>query len=173
MGGGGGGAPPPPPSSPVAPWPLLPVRKTVAPPPTWLVGSWLEVVVRTSRSATFLRARRCNESPHSTPTRPPACRRATHAAAPLGVSNRSKLTVGPPELKPPCARDHARSARNLSTARNRLSYFPPCKPLRRVAALETVAAARWQARKTRRGAARRVEPVEAHRGFPRAQHERK
>ena len=94
---------------------------------------------------------------------------ATHAVAPLGVANWSVLTVGFPELKPPCARGHARRTHNPMTPRLRLSYFPPYQPMRRVAPLDADAAARWQARNTRRGAARRGELVGAHRGFPRAQ----
>ena len=93
---------------------------------------------------------------------------ATHAAAPLGVVNWSVLTVGFPALKPSCARGHARFTHNPRTPRFRLSYFPPCQPMR-LAPLDTDAAARWQARNTRRGAARHGELAGAHRGFPRAQ----
>ena len=49
-----------------------------------------------------------------------------HAAAPLGVSHWSELTVGSPELKPPCARGHVRSTYIPRTPSLCLSYFPPC-----------------------------------------------
>ena len=85
------------------------------------------------------------------------------------MANWPVLTVGFPELKLPCARDYARFTHNPRTQRLRLSYFPPYQSMRRVAPLDADAAARWQARNTRRGAARRGELVGAHRGFPRAQ----
>ena len=90
---------------------------------------------------------------------------ATHAVAPLRVANWSVLTVGFAELKSPCARGHARSTHNPMTSPLRLSYFPPCRPMR-LAPLDTDTAARWQARNTRRGAARHGELAGAHRGFP-------
>ena len=85
------------------------------------------------------------------------------------MANWSVPTVGFPEPNPPCARDYARSKPHSRTPRLRLSYFPPYQPVRRVAPLDADAAARWQARNTRRGAARRGELAGAHFAFHRAQ----
>ena len=70
----------------------------------------------------------------------------------------------------PGAALRASEVENFSmTPRLRSSISPPSHSMRQVAPLDADAAAHWQPRNTRRGAARHGELAGAQRGFPRAQ----
>ena len=62
-------------------------------------------------------------------------------AAPLGVSNRSVLTVSSPDLQTQCARGYGRAPRTTRTQHLRFSYFRSCQPMQQVAPLDANAAA--------------------------------